>query len=154
ASLPYPTLALTHRRCLAGGPALALASRSRLLPDAPGRTLALPAVRLGAFRGWGGASPPRALRCSAGALPMMLTGRRCDARRSAALGLADARVPTRLLEQAARKTVLSGRRPRRARGLPALLNRWPLNALAAAQARRRIAQKDPQGHYPAPPAII
>jgi len=154
AGVPYPTLALIHGHCLGGGLELALACRYRLVADAPDTTLALPEVMLGIFPGWGGMLRLPALIGAPAALDMMLTGRRCDARRSAALGLADARVPTRLLEQAARKTVLSGRRPRRARGLPALLNRWPLNALAAAQARRRIAQKDPQGHYPAPPAII
>jgi len=88
------------------------------------------------------------------ALDMMLTGRGADARRAAALGLVDARVPTRLLQAAARGMVLSGKPPRRARGLGAWLNRWPLKAVAANRARKQVAAKDPLGHYPAAPAII
>src|SRR5690606_32986062 len=88
------------------------------------------------------------------ALDMMLTGRGADARRAAALGLADARVPTRLLQAAARQTVLSKKPPRRARGLGGLANRWPFKAIVANRARKQIADKDPLGHYPAAPAIV
>ncbi|WP_175196621.1 3-hydroxyacyl-CoA dehydrogenase family protein, partial [Achromobacter deleyi] len=55
---------------------------------------------------------------------------------------------------AARATVLSGKPPRRARGLGAWLNRWPLKTVAANRARKQIAAKDPQVHYPAAPAIV
>lgn len=154
AAVRYPTLALIHGHCLGGGLELALACRYRLVADEPDTALSLPEVMLGIFPGWGGMSRLPALVGAPAALDMMLTGRRVDARRAAALGLADARVPTRLLDAAARHTVLSGKPRRRARGLPALLNRSPLKALAARQARKRIADKDPQGHYPAPAAIV
>ncbi len=49
---------------------------------------------------------------------------------------------------------MSGRPPRRARGLAALSNLWPLRGIIAARARKTVARKDPQGHYPAPLAII
>ncbi|MFY1984235.1 3-hydroxyacyl-CoA dehydrogenase NAD-binding domain-containing protein [Achromobacter xylosoxidans] len=154
AAARYPTLALIQGHCLGGGLELALACRYRLVEDAPGASLALPEVMLGIFPGWGGMLRLPAVIGAPAALDMMLTGRGADARRAAALGLADARVPTRLLQAAARGMVLSGKPPRRARGLGAWLNRWPLKAVAANRARKQVAAKDPLGHYPAAPAII
>ena len=87
------------------------------------------------------------------ALDMMLTGRGADARRAAALAW-PTRVPPRLLEAAARATVLSGKPARQTRGLAAWTNRWPLKAIVANRARKQIAAKDPLGHYPAAPAIV
>ena len=109
---------------------------------------------LGIFPGWGGMLRLPRLIGAPAALDMMLTGRGADARRAAALGLADARVPPRLLEAAARATVLSGKPVRQARGLAAWTNRWPLKAIVANRARKQIAAKDPLGHYPAAPAIV
>ncbi|WYX51105.1 3-hydroxyacyl-CoA dehydrogenase NAD-binding domain-containing protein [Achromobacter xylosoxidans] len=154
AAVRYPTLALIQGHCLGGGLELALACRYRLVEDAPGASLALPEVMLGIFPGWGGMLRLPAVIGAPAALDMMLTGRGADARRAAALGLVDARVPTRLLQAAARGMVLSGKPPRRARGLGAWLNRWPLKAVAANRARKQVAAKDPLGHYPAAPAII
>ncbi|MDQ8031542.1 MAG: enoyl-CoA hydratase-related protein, partial [Bordetella sp.] len=108
ARAPYPTLALIQGNCLGGGLELALACRYRLVADTPDTALALPEVMLGIFPAWGGMKRLPALIGPPAALDMMLTGRRIDARRAAALGLADARVPLRLLEAAARQHVLSG----------------------------------------------
>ena len=98
----YPTLALIQGHCLGGGLELALACRYRLVADQAGVSLALPEVMLGIFPGWGGMLRLPRLIGAPAALDMMLTGRGADARRAAALGLADARVPPRLLEAAAR----------------------------------------------------
>lgn len=154
AAVRYPTLALIQGHCLGGGLELALACRYRLVADQPGTSLALPEVMLGIFPGWGGMLRLPQLIGAPAALDMMLTGRSADARRAAALGLADARVPPRLLLAAARQTVLSKKPPRRARGIGALANRWPFKALVANRARKQIAAKDPLGHYPAAPAIV
>lgn len=154
AAVRYPTLALIQGHCLGGGLELALACRYRLVADQPGVSLALPEVMLGIFPGWGGMLRLPRLIGAPAALDMMLTGRGADARRAAALGLADARVPPRLLEAAARATVLSGKPTRQARGLAAWTNRWPLKAIVANRARKQIAAKDPLGHYPAAPAIV
>ncbi|CUI96222.1 enoyl-CoA hydratase [Achromobacter sp. K91] len=154
AAVRYPTLALIQGHCLGGGLELALACRYRLVADQPGTSLALPEVMLGIFPGWGGMLRLPRLIGAPAALDMMLTGRGADARRAAALGLADARVPPRLLLAAARQTVLSRKAPRRARGLGAWANRWPLKAIVANRARKQIAAKDPLGHYPAAPAIV
>jgi len=154
AAVRYPTLALIQGHCLGGGLELALACRYRLVADQPGTSLALPEVMLGIFPGWGGMLRLPQVIGAPAALDMMLTGRGADARRAAALGLADARVPTRLLQAAARQTVLSKKPPRRARGLGGLANRWPFKAIVANRARKQIADKDPLGHYPAAPAIV
>ena len=102
AAVRYPTLALIQGHCLGGGLELALACRYRLVADQAGVSLALPEVMLGIFPGWGGMLRLPRLIGAPAALDMMLTGRGADARRAAALGLADARVPPRLLEAAAR----------------------------------------------------
>lgn len=154
AAVRYPTLALIQGHCLGGGLELALACRYRLVADQPGTSLALPEVMLGIFPGWGGMLRLPQVIGAPAALDMMLTGRGADARRAAALGLADARVPTRLLQAAARQTVLSKKPPRRARGLGGWLNHWPFKSLVANRARKQIADKDPLGHYPAAPAIV
>ena len=154
AAVRYPTLALIQGHCLGGGLELALACRYRLVADQAGVSLALPEVMLGIFPGWGGMLRLPRLIGAPAALDMMLTGRGADARRAAALGLADARVPPRLLEAAARATVLSGKPARQTRGLAAWTNRWPLKAIVANRARKQIAAKDPLGHYPAAPAIV
>lgn len=154
AAVRYPTLALIQGHCLGGGLELALACRYRLVADEPGTSLALPEVMLGIFPGWGGMLRLPQVIGAPAALDMMLTGRGADARRAAALGLADARVPTRLLRAAARQTVLSNKPARRARGLGGWANRWPLKSVVANRARKQIAAKDPQGHYPAAPAIV
>ena len=103
---------------------------------------------LGIFPGWGGMLRLPRLIGAPAALDMMLTGRGADARRAAALGLADARVPPRLLEAAARATVLSGKPARQTRGLAAWTNRWPLKAIVANRARKQIAAKDPWATIP------
>lgn len=154
AAVPYPTLALIQGNCLGGGLELALACRYRLVVDQPGTSLALPEVMLGIFPGWGGMLRLPALIGPTAALDMMLTGRSMDARRAAGSGLADARVAPRLIDAAAKGLVLSGKPRRRARGIAAWLNRSPFKSLVAKQVRKRIAVKDPHGHYPAASAIV
>jgi len=154
AAVPYPTLALIRGHCLGGGLELALACRYRLAVDEPGTSLALPEVMLGIFPGWGGMRRLPALIGPPAALDMMLTGRPADARRAAALGLVDAKVPPRLADAAARAQVRSGKAPRRARGPAGWLDLWPLKLLVERRALRQVAAKDPQGHYPAAAAIV
>ena len=154
AGMGFPTLALIRGHCLGGGLELALACRYRLAVDQPGTSLALPEVMLGIFPGWGGMLRlPRVIGAPA-ALDMMLTGRQQDARKAARLGLVDGTVAPRLMHRAAAMMVLSGRKQRRAGGLPGLLNAAPLRPLVAWQARRKLDKRDPGRHYPAPRAIL
>jgi 3-hydroxyacyl-CoA dehydrogenase/enoyl-CoA hydratase/3-hydroxybutyryl-CoA epimerase len=154
AAVKYPTLALIRGHCLGGGLELALACRYRIVVDEPGTKLGLPEVMLGIFPGWGGMKRlPEAIGPQA-ALDMMLTGKTVDARKAKSLGLADLSVAPRVMEASARGLVLSGKPARKATGLKAALNAWPLKNVVAAQARKQVVAKARPEHYPAPYAII
>ena len=153
AALPYPTLALVRGHCLGGGVELALACRYRIAVDEPGTRMALPEVMLGIYPAWGGMLRLPRLIGPAAALDLMLTGKGVDARKAKRLGLADDCVPPRVMDSAARLTLLSGRAPRELPLMQRLLN-GPLKAVVARQARRQTAAKVRPGHYPAPFAII
>ena len=152
--LPFPTVALIEGFCMGGGLELALACRYRIAVDDPRTRLALPEVMLGLWPLWGGVmrlprivSPPQAL-------DMMLTGRAVDARRARRMGLADAAVPVRVAENAARMTAL--RTPRR-RTLPmhaSLMNTPLARRFIAKAARKQVAKRARPEHYPAPYALI
>ncbi|NYT37206.1 enoyl-CoA hydratase [Allopusillimonas soli] len=154
ARVRYPTLALIDGHCMGGGLELALACRYRLAVDQPGTALSLPEVMLGIFPGWGGMLRLPRLIGAPAALDMMLTGRAQNARKAAALGLVDARVPPRLCRRAAAMKVLGGDKPRRAGGLPALMNQPLLRPFVARQAQKKVDRRDPGHHYPAPRAIL
>ena len=153
AALPYPTLALVRGHCLGGGVELALACRYRIAVDEPATRMALPEVMLGIYPAWGGMLRLPRLIGPAAALDLMLTGKGVDARKAKRLGLADDCVPPRVMDSAARLTLLSGRAPRELPLMQRLLN-GPLKAVVARQARRQTAAKVRPGHYPAPFAII
>ena len=153
AALPYPTLALVRGHCLGGGLELALACRYRIAVDEPATRMALPEVMLGIYPAWGGMLRLPRLVGPAAALDLMLTGKGVDARKAKCLGLADDCVPPRVMDSAARLTLLSGRAPRELPLTQRLLN-GPLKAVVARQARRQTAAKVRPGHYPAPFAII
>ena len=153
AALPYPTLALVRGHCLGGGLELALACRYRIAVDEPATRMALPEVMLGIYPAWGGMLRLPRLIGPAAALDLMLTGKGVDARKAKRLGFADDCVPPRVMDSAARLTLLSGRAPRELPLMQRLLN-GPLKAVVARQARRQTAAKVRPGHYPAPFAII
>ena len=153
AAVKYPTLALIHGHCMGGGLELALACRYRIAVDEPGTRLALPEVMLGIVPGWGGMLRlPRTVGPSQ-AMDMMLTGRGVDAKKAKRIGLVDECVPRRVMDNAARMTVSSGRPPRRLPLLQRLLN-GPLRALVGDQARQQVVKRASREHYPAPYAII
>ncbi|MHA3904255.1 3-hydroxyacyl-CoA dehydrogenase NAD-binding domain-containing protein [Castellaniella sp. WN] len=154
AAVSWPTLALIQGHCMGGGLELALACRYRIVVDQPDTRLSLPEVMLGIFPGWGGMLRlPRRVGAPL-ALDMMLTGRALDARRAASAGLADLCVPPRLAEQSAARHVLSGQPVRGPRGKDAWLSHPILRPLLLRQARKTLEKRDPQGHYPAPRAIL
>jgi 3-hydroxyacyl-CoA dehydrogenase/enoyl-CoA hydratase/3-hydroxybutyryl-CoA epimerase len=153
AAVPYPTLALIRGHCMGGGTELALACRYRIVVEETGTRMALPEVMLGIVPGWGGMLRLPQLVGPAAALDMMLTGKGIDAKKAKRMGLADECVPPRVMENAVRLLVLSGRPQRRLPWLQRLFN-GPLKAIVAAQARQKTAQKVRREHYPAPYAII
>jgi acetyl-CoA C-acetyltransferase len=112
AAVKYPTLALVRGHCMGGGTELALACRYRIAVDEPGTKFALPEVMLGIVPGWGGMLRLPQIVGPAAAMDMMLTGKNIDAKRAKKMGLADECVPPRVMENAARMRVLSGKPPR------------------------------------------
>jgi len=153
AAVPYPTLALIRGHCMGGGLELSLACRYRVTVDEPGTKLALPEVMLGIVPGWGGMLRLPQVVGPTAALDMMLTGKNIDARRAKKMGLADECVPPRVMENTARMLVLSGRGPRK---LPLMqrLMLGPLKGMVVKGARKQVAKRARQEHYPAPYAII
>ncbi|NDU91697.1 MAG: crotonase [Ferrovum sp.] len=153
AALPYPTLALIRGHCMGGGLELSLACRFRVVVDQPDTRLGLPEVLLGIVPAWGGMLRLPQRIGAAAALDMMLTGKSVDARRAWRLGLADACVPPRLMERAARLRVLDPAPPRPLSWTQHLLN-GSLRALVVRQARRQVAKKARPEQYPAPYALL
>ncbi|HNI74772.1 MAG TPA: 3-hydroxyacyl-CoA dehydrogenase NAD-binding domain-containing protein, partial [Accumulibacter sp.] len=146
-------LALVRGHCLGGGLELALACRYLLVVDEPATRLALPEVLLGILPGWGGILRLPERVGPQTALEMMLTGKSLNADQAQRHGLADERVPPRVMDEAAAQWVLSGQSPRR----PAIGQRLlggPFKSLLAALVRRKLAERARPAHYPAPYAII
>ncbi len=154
AAVPYVTLALVRGHCMGGGTELALACTYRVAVDEPGTKFALPEVMLGIVPGWGGMLRLPQLVGPAAALDMMLTGKGIDAKRARRMGLADECVPPRVMENAARMLALSGRPSHVPPLLQRIMNAPPLKCFVAAQARKQVARRARQEHYPAPYAII
>jgi 3-hydroxyacyl-CoA dehydrogenase/enoyl-CoA hydratase/3-hydroxybutyryl-CoA epimerase len=153
AALPFPTLALVRGFCMGGGLELAIACRYRIAVDEPGTRFALPEVMLGILPGWGGVLRLPKLVGPQAALDMMMTGRSVDARRAKKIGLVDASVPPRVMENAARIMLLEAPPPRRLPFVQRLMN-GPFKGVVAAMARSQLAKKARREHYPAPFAIL
>jgi 3-hydroxyacyl-CoA dehydrogenase/enoyl-CoA hydratase/3-hydroxybutyryl-CoA epimerase len=154
AALRFPTLALVNGFCMGGGLELALACRHRIAVDQPGTRFALPEVMLGILPGWGGVMRlPRVVGPTA-ALDMMMTGRSVDARRAKRMGLVDASVPPRVMENSARIMALEAPAPHKLPFLQSLMNSGALRGIVASMARRQLAAKARREHYPAPYAIL
>ena len=154
AALPFPTLALVNGFCMGCGLELALACRYRIAVDQPGTRFALPEVMLGILPGWGGVMRlPRVVGPTA-ALDMMMTGRSVDARRAKRMGLADASVPPRVMDNSARIMALEAPPQKKLPVLQSLMNLPLLRPLVASMARKQLAARVQREHYPAPYAIL
>src|SRR5207302_9986347 len=133
---------------------LALACRYRVVVDEPGTRLGLPEVMLGIVPAWGGIKRLPRLIGAPAALDLLLTGKTIDARRAKKLGLADACVPPRILENAAHGLLKSRPTPRHLK-LPLSLTLHPLaRRYIVAQAQKKVAKRARREHYPAPYAIL
>ncbi|HSD44143.1 MAG TPA: 3-hydroxyacyl-CoA dehydrogenase NAD-binding domain-containing protein [Burkholderiales bacterium] len=153
AALPFPTLALVRGFCMGGGLELALACRYRIAVDEPGTRFALPEVMLGILPGWGGVLRLPKVVGPQAALDIMMTGRSVDARRAKRIGLVDASVPPRVMENAARIMLLEAPAPRKLPFVQRMMN-GPLKGVVAAMARSQLEKKARREHYPAPFAIL
>jgi len=153
AALPFPTVALVRGFCMGGGLELALACRYRVAVDEPGTRFALPEVMLGILPGWGGAMRLPKVVGPTTALDMMMTGRSVDARRARRIGLVDASVPVRVMDNTARIMVLEAPKLHAPPLKDRLLNSR-LKPLVAKLALRQLQKKARREHYPAPYAIL
>lgn len=107
--LPFTTVAAIDGQALGGGLELALACDIRVITDTA--TLALPEVQLGLIPGAGGTQRlPRLVGLTAG-LDMILSSKRVVGRKAVKIGLADATVHPRILEQAALDFARKGKKP-------------------------------------------
>ncbi len=153
AAVPFPTVALVRGFAMGGGLEVTLACRYRIAVDEPATRFALPEVMLGILPGWGGVMRlPRLIGPSA-ALDLMLTGKSVDARKAKRIGLVDAAVPPRVMENAARMMALEAPPPKKL-PLKERMMAGPLKAVVANMARKQVARRARPEHYPAPYAII
>lgn len=152
--LQFPTLAVIDGPCLGGGLELALACRYRIAVDDRSTSLGLPEVRLGIHPGFGGTVRSIRQIGTVPALQMMLTGRSFNARQAKRVGLVDAAVPRRVVEN----TVLSLlTRPPKRKPLPWMVrlgNLAFLRPLLAEFMKRKITERANPKHYPAPYALL
>ncbi len=154
AALPFPTVAMVNGFCMGGGVELALACRYRVALDDPKTRFALPEVMLGILPAWGGIKYLPKLIGPTAAFDMLLSGKSVDARKAKKIGLVDACVPLRVLENAARMIALEAPPPHRPTLLQRLLNAAPFKSMVAAMARKQVAKRAPREHYPAPYVIL
>lgn len=152
--LQIPTLAVIDGPCLGGGLELALACRYRVAVDDEPTSLGLPEVRLGIHPGFGGTVRSLRLIGAPAALQMMLTGRSFSARQAKRIGLVDAAVPRRVVDNAV-MSLLVGKPEKKS---PALLARGAnlsfVRPLLAEYLKRKITERANPKHYPAPYALL
>ncbi len=153
-ALPFPTVAMIHGFCLGGGMELALACRYRVAEDDPRTRLGLPEVKLGIHPGFGGTVRLPPLIGAPAAMDLMLSGRTVEARQAQKMGLVDYAVPARQLRRAAESMVLEQPKPHRPKFFQRVTNHGALRPLLASRLRKKVADKAPPQHYPAPYAMI
>jgi 3-hydroxyacyl-CoA dehydrogenase / enoyl-CoA hydratase / 3-hydroxybutyryl-CoA epimerase len=150
--LDIPTIAIIHGHCLGGGLELALACDHRLAVD--GAKLGFPEVMLGLHPGLGGTFRLTSLIDPVEAMTMMLTGKTAHAKKAKKLGLVDAVIEERHVENAVR-AVLAGKIDRAGgswKGTAFSLK--PARAVAARRMRSKTAERAKEVHYPAPFRMI
>lgn len=153
ARLPFPRVALVRGFCMGGGLELALVCSHRIAVDEPGTRFALPEVMLGIAPFWGGVKRLTDVVGPTAGLDMMLTGRAIDARKAKKIGLVDATVPERVMDNAARIMALEAPQREELPLQERLLN-GRLCPVAARMARKTLESKVRREHYPAPYAIL
>jgi 3-hydroxyacyl-CoA dehydrogenase/enoyl-CoA hydratase/3-hydroxybutyryl-CoA epimerase len=157
-NLPIPTVAVIQGTCLGGGLEFALACKARLVVNDPRTKLGLPEVELGVLPGWGGTQRlPRKIGLTQ-ALPMLLTGKKLNARQAFEAGLADRLAePSEVdavLQQLLTDLLEGWRPPARPRTWKTwfLDHTWLGQQMVLRQARQSIGSKS--RHYPALEAIL
>ncbi|HEU4987735.1 MAG TPA: 3-hydroxyacyl-CoA dehydrogenase NAD-binding domain-containing protein [Rhizobiaceae bacterium] len=152
ARLAIPSVAVIHGHCLGGGLEIALACRYRIaVGDAK---LGFPEVMLGIHPGLGGTFRLPALIDPIEAMTMMLTGKTVHAKKAKALGLVDATIEERHVENAVRAAIAGTLRTDRGNWKASVFGFAPARQLAARQMRAQAEKRVPKKHYPAPYRLI
>jgi 3-hydroxyacyl-CoA dehydrogenase/enoyl-CoA hydratase/3-hydroxybutyryl-CoA epimerase len=157
AELPCPTVAAIDGACLGGGLELALACDYRVAAETDKTRLGLPEVQLGLIPGLGGTQRLPRLIGVPGALDLVLTGKRVDAKTARRLGLVDATCHPADLRTAALRLLAGGKRGKAAGKKKPLAQRAAdlaaripgADKLVYGKAREQVRRKT-GGHYPAP----
>ena len=152
AALGMPTVAVIHGHCLGGGLEIALACKYRIaVADAQ---LGFPEIRLGLHPGLGGTFRLPALINPVEAMTMMLTGKTVHANKAKTLGLVDAVVEQRHVENAVRAAVAGKMKTDRGNWKSGVFGLSPARQIAARQMRTEAEKHAPKKYYPAPYRLI
>ncbi len=150
--LPFTTVAAINGAALGGGLELALACDYRVASEDTSVVLGQPEVNLGLIPAGGGTQRLPRLIGIEGALDLILTGRRLNARRARRRGLLDEVVHPTVLDEAARawacKPKRQMQRPLRSRSDLVELTPVGRNILYR-QAQQKVLERS-RGKYPAP----
>ena len=150
--LKAPTVAVIHGHCLGGGLELALACDWRIAID--GAKLGFPEVMLGLHPGLGGTFRLPELIDPLEAMTMMLTGKTAHSEKAGRIGLVDAVVEERHVENAVRAAI-DGKLKHTGKGWKnAALSLAPARRLAGSRMRTEAEKQAPSQHYPAPYRLI
>ncbi|MFK7861123.1 MAG: 3-hydroxyacyl-CoA dehydrogenase NAD-binding domain-containing protein [Granulosicoccus sp.] len=154
-NLKCHTVAALHGFALGGGLELALCCNYICALNVPETRVGFPEVKLGIFPGLGGTTRLTERVGGMAGMQLMLTGRMLRAPAARSMGVIDELVDEfSSLHWAARRAVLSKRKPRKLSLSASLTNRQPARAALAKVLRSKTAAKANPKHYPAPFAMI
>ncbi len=160
ADLKVPSVAAIHGQALGGGLELALACTWRVASLDPRTKLGLPEIQLGLIPGAGGTQRLPRLIGIQGALDLILTGKRLNAKKAEKIGLIDAAVPEQLLREHAVRLTAQRKLPHRRMPdlkpgkLAADLPKWategnPIGRKLIHKKAREMVDEKTKGFYPA-----
>lgn len=154
-NLTIPTVAMIQGFCLGGGLELALACHYRVMEETRQTRVGFPEVMLGIFPGWGGTVRSPSVIGGLNAMDLILSGRMIDGKKAFHMGLADAVVSERYLENAAQQLVLTQPKKRKLPFMARFSNTWMMRVILNRIMKKKIAIKAPDPkQYPAPYAAL
>jgi 3-hydroxyacyl-CoA dehydrogenase/enoyl-CoA hydratase/3-hydroxybutyryl-CoA epimerase len=154
AALTKPTVAMIDGFCLGGGLELALACWYRVAENSAHTKLGFPEVMLGIHPGWRGTVLLPCLIGAPKAMRLIATGKILSAEEAVKLGVIDAAVPRRVLENAAQDYALKCPKRHQPTFLEGLTNYGLVRPLLAKLFYAKLREKIKENHYPAPFAVI
>ncbi|MBT6121391.1 fatty-acid oxidation protein subunit alpha [bacterium] len=156
-ALPFPTISAIDGAALGGGCEFALACTFRIASDNPKTQLGLPEVSLGIIPGFGGTQRlPRLIGVSK-AMPLILTGKSIDHKKSEKIGLIDAFYSQAFFDDGVEsfaKSIIEGssekRIEKRRKKQSFLIDNTPIGRAIVYKKSQASVLKMTKGHLPAP----